>query len=215
METLYVVLFPIIAIQQQLIDVFVYLTNSIGISIILLSLAIYSLTRPLIRMGEKIEQNHKKIQDSMVEELRYVKSHYKGEAQFNEIERIYKAKNYHPIQSLKSAASLAVQIPFLLSSMLMLLSYQPLVGESFGFLTDLSKPDMQFGSVNVLPFLMAGITLLESIIKQDMTFGEKIKFNIITLVVIVLIYNLPSAIVLYWMTNNLVSLARTGLRATL
>jgi YidC/Oxa1 family membrane protein insertase len=213
LETL---LFPLIYLLETALEIFRSLTGNYGAAITSLSMFVAAVSYPLSRYSQRVELREKLLQETMAPKIRDAKRNFKGERQFNEIEKIYQAHNYHPIKSLKSVAGIAFQLPFLIASLLLLMDYRPLAGEHFLFLNDLSKPDAFFllggVSVNVLPILMASITVCETAIKPEMTPDGRIKFYFITFGLLLLVYALPSAVVLYWTTNNTISLTRSLVR---
>ena len=217
MELLETILFPLIYVLELALEIFQGLTGSYGIAIILLSVFVAIVTYPLSIHAQKIELRDKHLHQAMEPKLQYAKTNFKGERQFNEIEKIYKEHNYHPIKSVKSAAGFALQLPFLLSCLLLLWNFQPLAGQSFLFLTDLSQPDGTFSvganAINILPLVMVAITLCETAIKPELALMGRVRFSMITLVILALIYTLPSAVVLYWTTSNTISLVRTFIRS--
>ena len=216
MEILETILSPLIYVLEVVLEFFQGLSGSYGLAIILLSVFVAIITYPLAIRAQKIELKDKLQHQAMAPKLHYAKSNFKGERQFNEIEKIYKKHNYHPIKSVKSAAGFVLQLPFLLSCLFLLWDYQPLAGRSFLFLADLSQPDGIFlvGStaINILPLVMVAITLCETAIKPELTLMGRVKFSIITMVILAMIYSLPSGVVLYWTSTNTISLARTFLR---
>ena len=82
------------------------------------------------------------------------------------------------------------------------------------FLSDLGSPDqliplsfMGAGvNLNILPLLLTGVAIVESIIKRNATKSGRLKFMIVATVIVILIYPLPAAVCLYWFTSNVVSL---------
>ena len=73
----------------------------------------------------------------------------------------------------------------------------------FGILKNLASPDalISFGNihVNVLPILMTLINVISSeIYAKGMKFKEKIQLYGMALIFLVLLYNSPSGLVLYW-----------------
>jgi len=219
MELLETLLFPLIYVLEVFLEFFNSYTGSYGIAIILLSVFVAILTYPLAIYGQRLEVRDKKLHEVMAPKILHAKQNFKGEQQFNEIEKIYKEHNYHPIKSVKSAAGFVLQLPFLLSCLLLLWDYPPMAGQDFLFLDDLSQPDELFFvagiGVNIMPLVMTAITLWETSIKPEMTPEGRINFTIITLVILALIYTLPSAVVLYWTTSNVISLARTVARKSI
>lgn len=219
MEYLETILFPLIYVLGAVLEVFQDFTGSYGIAIILLSVFVSVITYPLAIHAQKIELRDKQLHEAMAPKLQYAKTNFKGERQFNEIEKIYAEYSYHPIKSVKSVAGFALQLPFLLSCLFLLWKFPPLVGQSFLFLADLSQPDGVFSvgaiGINILPLVMVSVTLCETAIKPELTLGGRAKFSIITLVILALIYSLPSAVVLYWTTSNTISLIRTFIRRSM
>lgn len=213
MEVIETILFPIIFILRASLEVFFQAVGNYGVAIVFLAILVSIITWPLDKYAKKFELKYKRIHDAMAPKLKEAKKNFKGEQHFHEIERIYKEHNYHPIKSIASVTGFALQLPFLLSSLILLISHPPLEGSGFLFLSDLSRPDglFQMGGVelNLLPPTMALITLIETAMKTDMSKEAKLKFRIITLGILALIYSLPSAVVLYWMMINVISLFRT------
>ena len=112
MEFLETILFPLIYLLEFVLEVFQGLTGSYGMAIILLSAFVAVITWPLAFHAHKIELRDKQLHQAMAPKLQYAKANFKGEQQFNEIEKIYQEHNYHPIKSVKSAAGFVLQLPF-------------------------------------------------------------------------------------------------------
>ena len=112
---------------------------------------------------------------------------------------------------------LLFQIPFLLAALFLLIDYPPLAGQPFGFIADLSQPDrlLELGnavSINVVPLLLTAVALLDSALKPEATPQSRIKFLIVSLVLVVLIYPLPAGVCVYWLASNVFSLAGSATR---
>lgn len=199
-----------------LLSAILTVTSSAGLAIILLSLAVFLVTRPLRRAAERVQQREIDIQRQMEAPIREAKARFKGEARFNEIERIYQQFGYHPIKSMRSTLVFVVQIPFLLSALFLLIDNPLLQGVPFLAIGDLGKPDQLlplplsdvFGvsSANLLPIAMLCISIAESFVARSAVAQANLRSNIIGVVIFVIVYSLPSALVLYWTCNNLWSL---------
>jgi membrane protein insertase Oxa1/YidC/SpoIIIJ len=104
-----------------------------------------------------------------------------------------------------------LQIPFLISALLLLSSYPPLSAQPFLVINDLSRPDellpMGAATINLLPILICLTALAESAI-NDADGRTKLRFLIVTGVIAVLIYAAPAGVCLYWLTSNMLSLGR-------
>lgn len=195
----------------------VALTGSQGLAIILLSIVVFICITPLRKFAARMQQEETAIQNKLAAPIREAKAKYKGEAQFNEIERIYKEFNYHPIKSTRSALGLVVQIPFLLSALLLLLHHPEMQGTPFLFIHDLGASDGLIrlplgGPVNVLPVVMLGLSVIESLMAAEGRLSMALRDNMIGVVIFVIVYPLASALVLYWTCNNVWSLLSAIIR---
>jgi hypothetical protein len=88
-----------------------------------------------------------------------------------------------------------------------------LEGASFGPISDLGSPDALIAAgsitINVLPFVMTAINLLSAAVYANkMPFKSKVQLFIMAALFLVLLYNSPSGMVLYWTCNNLFSLVK-------
>ena len=86
-----------------------------------------------------------------------------------------------------------------------------LAGESFFFLTDLSKQDQLINlfdfKINLLPILMTIINILSSYVyTEKLSKSEKFQLYITAIVFLFLLYTSPSGLVFYWTCNNIFSL---------
>jgi YidC/Oxa1 family membrane protein insertase len=216
MHFLEFVLSPIIWLMRQVLELAHGLTGSYGLAIVLLSLAVTLATYPLALISRRAEEKEKALQDAMKPGLDEAKAKYKGEQRFNAIEKVYKAHNYHPIKALRSLGGLALQLPFLIAALLLLVDYAPLAGVPFLVIADLARPDGLIGlgelSVNLLPLLMVAVSLLDAWANPLMGREAVGRFVILALGLFILVYALPAAVVLYWTSNNVWALARTLMR---
>jgi hypothetical protein len=120
---------------------------------------------------------------------------------------------------LRSSLGLIIQIPFFIAAYHFIVSLEQLKNVSFLFIKDLSMSDgaLQFGgmTVNILPILMTVINLVSGAV-YTCGFAPKEKAQLygMAAVFLVLLYNSPSALVLYWTANNLFSLAKNILQKT-
>lgn len=220
MAILKTILFPIIEVMKFILEAGYGIFQSYGMAIIILSIVITIATLPVSKYAVKLQKAENALQKKLVPRVREAKSVYKGEEQFLAIEKIYKEFNYHPINSIRSVAGLALQIPFLLSALLLLLSYAPLDGASFGIIGDLGKPDALISLpatiplvpsyINILPIIMVALSITESFVSPDITAESMPKANIVAGVLFLLVYALPVAVVFYWTCNNFWSLLRAA-----
>lgn len=183
------------------------------VAIIGVSLVISLLTLPLYQMAEAVQKKERDIQKGMAKWTSHIRKTFKGDERFMMQQYYYKINNYSPLQALNGSLSLLLQIPFFMAAYHFLSNLEILNGTSVGPIADLGAPDALFKigslSVNVLPVLMTVINCVASFIYLK-GFGLKDKIQTYGLAVIflVLLYNSPSALVIYWTCNNIFSLVK-------
>ena len=128
-----------------------------GYAIIGVSLAVSFLTLPMYVKAEKLQDIQRDILKKMEKKLESIKRNFKGDKKYMLISAYYKKNSYHPLMVLRSSLSLFIMIPFFMAAYIFLSEPRLLSGESFFFLTDLSKQDQLinlFGlRLNLLPIL--------------------------------------------------------------
>jgi membrane protein insertase Oxa1/YidC/SpoIIIJ len=213
MYILEVVLTPVVWLMELVLGFYVFLFSSIGISILFTSFTFTLLLLPVQKIANRVEkrigEKIKKIDD----EVKVLGSELKGEKLFLATEIIYERNGYHPIQSVGMGASFFAMLPVLISAILLFTSSEVLIDISFLFIDDLSKPDGLLGIVNVLPLLMLLITLLDAKLRFKDDKKRQYRFFFISLVFLVIVYRLPSGLVLYWTGSNIMSLILNRLQS--
>ena len=184
-----------------------------GITLIGVSLVISLSTLPLYRKADKIQREAREKQKSMQDWITHIRKTFKGDERFMMLQAYYKLNNYSPISSLKSAFPLLLQIPFFTAAYHFLSHLQALNGASFLLISDLGQPDslIKIGSftINLLPILMTTINCVSSAVYlKGFPIKDKIQTYGMAMVFLVLLYNSPSGLVVYWTCNNLFSLIK-------
>jgi len=206
MEFLATVLFPIIAAMRYLLDAFHSLFGSWGLSIVALSVSVSFLVLPLQRFGRRVESKIEKLTSSVNAEVAMLDSSLKGEKRFEKIEKIYQSHGYHPIHQVLSGASILVILPVLISAVVLFNNHPQIVGSEFLFISDLSMPDGLLWNLNLLPGLMFLVTMFDAFSRFHDNKTGLYKFLLLSIVLAVLVYNLPSALLIFWIFNNLLSM---------
>jgi membrane protein insertase Oxa1/YidC/SpoIIIJ len=103
-------------------------------------------------------------------------------------------------------------LPVLIASILLLTTHGLLQGVPFLFIPDLSQPDRLLGGVNALPLLMFALTALDAFFRYRNDAGSLRKFMFVSIVLVVLVYNMAAGLVLYWIASNLISFGLTCFR---
>jgi len=206
------VLSPIILLMEILLSLYVGLFSSIGFSILILSVTFSIALIPLVRLGRSLENRISQKTQKVNAEVTELKGHLKGERLFLATEEVFEKYNYHPIHSVGMSASLLVSLPVLISAVFLFTSDGLLPGQSFLFIGDLSQPDGLFGIINALPLLMFAITFIDARLRFSDDPQSKNRFLIISVILFLLVYNLPSGLILYWVGNNLITFLYVVLR---
>ena len=196
-----------------------------GLAVMVLSVLVGILMKPLSRIADRLQDQVHETDARLAPELAAIKKQYKGEEQSEKIIAMYKNAGVHPLYSLKSLAGVFVVIPVFIGAFDMLAENIHLSGESFLWIADLSHPDaflqlpfsLPFfgGYLNLLPFIMTGFSYVASKLHShpamDAATRRKHSRNLVLMALgfLVLFYTFPAGMVLYWTTNNLISVIKT------
>ncbi len=196
-----------------------------GPAIMLLSVCVGFLMLPLSRIADRMQQQVNRTEARLAPELARIKREFKGEQQAAKTLALYKTERVHPLYSLKSLLGVAVVIPVFIGAFDMLAENIYLMNTSFLWIEDLSRPDefmrMPFdlpffgGGINLLPWLMTGLSVWASLLHKPLALQADLRQrqvrNMILLAAafFVLFYTFPAGMVLYWTTNNLISVAKS------
>ncbi|UTC68191.1 MULTISPECIES: membrane protein insertase YidC [unclassified Treponema] len=183
----------------------------IGLSIIILSLGINLITLPIYNVAEKWQEKERFIQKRMKPKVKDIKSVFKGDEQYMILSAYYRQNSYHPLYALRSLFALFIQIPFFIAAYQLLSELPALKESSFLFLNDLGSPDKLVNvgavSLNLLPILMTVINLAASAVyTRGLELKDKLTLYVTAFLFLILLYDSPSGLVLYWTLNNLFSL---------
>lgn len=204
---------PLVIFMKFILDLSYNLTDSYGLSIVLLSLVVNTVLLPLYYLAEKWQNAERNVQAKMLPELTTVKKEYSGEERYIKTTEVYKKHKYHPIFSLRTTFGFLIQVPFFIAAYTLLSKYKGFDGVSFLFVENLALTDglISIGtlSINVLPILMTLFNLISSFVyTKGLTAGEKYKLLFIAFLFLFLLYSSPAALVMYWTLNNIYSLAK-------
>ena len=188
-----------------------------GIAIIILTLITKVLLWPLGQKSYKSMGQMKKLQPLMAE----IREKYKNDRKKmnEEVMGLYKTYKINP---MGGCLPMVVQIPIFIALYRMLyetieLRHAPF----FGWINDLSAPDRLFNFAFSIPFMQApyGIPVLTVVMGATMFLQQKMsppmgdpaqaKMMMLMPIVFTFIFiNFPSGLVLYWLVNNVFSIAQ-------
>lgn len=213
-HTLYLlIIYPLQLFFELVFSVAYKGTGNYGYAIIWLSLIINIVVLPLYLRADKIQKEQRVIEGKLNPGIKHIREAFKGDERFMMLQMFYKINHYHPVMSLRSAASLLLQIPFFMAAYNLLSSLRWLNGVPFWFIKDLGLPDAMFSvggfSINILPILMTLINVISSAVyTRESSAREKVQVYGMAALFLVLLYNSPSGLAFYWMLNNVFSLVK-------
>ena len=170
---------------------------SIVALVVLLKIAFYWLNASAYRSMAKMKAINPKVME-MRERLKD-----KPQQMQQEMMRIYREEKVNP---LGGCLPIVVQIPFFIALYWVLLSSVEMRNAPWiGWIHDLSQKDPYY----VLPLLMTGSTLFQTWLNPTPPDPVQAKMMwIMPLVFSVMFFVFPAGLVLYWLTNNLLSIAQ-------
>jgi len=203
------ILAPFIYLIRKIFEISYNLTENYGISVLLLSFTISLLLLPIFIYIEKAKKRDDVIKKRMQPLIDEIKQVYTGQERFYYLKTLTRQFGYSQFKALIPILSLLVQIPFFIAAYEYLETLEVLKGVSFGPLSDLSQPDHLFGIVNLLPVLMTVVNLLTVwFYTRNGNTSERKQMVIVAGAFLILLFNLPSGLVLYWTMNNLFAFLR-------
>lgn len=184
-----------------------------GIAITGVSVIVSLLSLPLYIKAEETQKAERVIQEKMRKRVTSIRKNFSGDEKYMILSTYYRQNGYHPLFALRSSVGLLVQVPFFIAAYNFLSGLDALNGQSFMGIPDLGQPDRLVSAggfeLNVLPVLMTAINVVSGFIyTRGLPVKEKIQLNAVAIAFLVLLYNSPSALVLYWTLNNLFSLIK-------
>ncbi len=182
-----------------------------GAALIGLGICVSLMSLPLYLRADAIQKSiTQKKKDIGIWE-KHIKKAFRGDERFMMLNRYYSITGYHASDPIKAALPLILQIPFFTAAYHMLTNAAGLSGIAFAGIPDLSLPDAMLCAgdirINILPVVMTLINIVSAVIyTRGMSLNQKLQPWILALVFLVLLYDSPSGLVIYWLTNNLFSL---------
>ena len=186
--------------------------NAIG-AVFGVSLAINFLALPLYNIADSLQEKERLASRKLEPRVKRIKAAFKGDEQFMMLQTYYRQNGYHPLYALRASLSILIEIPFFIAAYHFLSHNEALRGSSFWIFRDLGAPDglLHIGTfpVHILPVLMTLINFVSgAVYAKDAPVREKIQLVAIASIFLVLLYNSPSGLVLYWILNNIFSLVK-------
>ena len=208
-----IILSPITQLIEISYRIFSKMFSNTGIALLGVSLTVTLLCLPLYIVAEKWQDIERDKMSKMRPGVERIKKFFKGDEQYMILSAFYRQNHYHPIMALRSSFGILIQIPFFLAAYHTLSALPELQGASFLFITDMGLSDEAFKigsfSVNILPVLMTLINCISgAIYSKGHYLREKVQIYAMAAVFLVVLYNSPAGLVVYWTMNNILSLLK-------
>ena len=208
-----IILSPITQIIEIAYRVFDKMFDNTGIALLGVSFTVTLLCLPLYIVAEGWQETERNIQAKMKDGIARIKQAFKGDEQYMILSTYYRQNHYHPIMALRSSFGILIQVPFFFAAYHILSSLPELQGKHFLFIKDMGKPDAIFTvhgfAINILPILMTLINCISgAIYSKGHELREKLQIYGMAALFLVVLYNSPAGLVVYWTMNNLFSLVK-------
>ncbi|MCR5290545.1 MAG: membrane protein insertase YidC [Treponema sp.] len=208
-----VIIYPLYTIIELAYTLIEKITSNSGIAVIGVSATITILCLPLYAVAEHWQEIERETERRLQPQVDLFKQIFKGDERYMITSAYYRENHYSPIMALRSSFSLLIQIPFFIAAYTFLSHLPDLQGESFLFIKDMGVPDASFyiGSfaVNILPIAMTAINIISgTVYTKGLPVKEKIQIYGMALIFLVILYQSPSGLVLYWTMNNVFGLIK-------
>ena len=192
-----------------------------GVAIILLTLLVRILFWPLTH---KSTESMKRMQE-LQPQIKALQEKHKKDPQRaqQEVMKFYKENKVNP---MGGCLPMFVQIPVFIALFTVLRNAIELRYAGFLWISDLSQPENLFagsvpvvGSLNILPILMSVSMIFQQKLSSPATAAtpeqqqqQKMMMFMMPIMMLFFFYSMPSGLVLYWTTSNLLMIGQTGFR---
>ncbi len=186
-------------IARNVLETFYGWTGNYGVAIIMLTILLQAILFKFTLIQLKSAAQMKKIQP----EMKRLQTKYKGNAEMLNRETLALYQK-HKVNPLAGCLPMLIQLPIFLALFNALRTSWSLHGAKFVFwITDLSSKDPYY----LLPILMGAVMFFQQ--RGNIPAGtdpaQAAMFKYMPLIFTLLFMNFPSGLVLYWLTNSLIT----------
>ncbi|MDR2943176.1 MAG: YidC/Oxa1 family membrane protein insertase [Treponema sp.] len=212
-----IIIYPLVQIIEIIFWAGYKIFKTNGLAVICVSFAVTFLCLPLYITAEKWQKIERGITRRLKPKIDKIKAVFSSDEQYMILSTYYRQSHYHPLYGLRGSLGLLIQIPFFIAAYTFLSHLDILKGSSFFFIRDLGAPDGLLlinnggggGRFNILPLIMTLINCAAgAIYSKNLYIKDKVQIYGLALAFLVLLYNSPSGLVLYWTMNNIFSLVK-------
>ena len=183
--------------------------GSYGVAAIILAITVSVIMIYPLRWAHKVSAKEQSIMAALLPNLQRIKQESSGAEQHRRISLLYSSYGYHPIYAVRTLAGLLIQVPALVLTYFMFDRLVEITGVPFLLVQDLGQPDgLLKNEGNALPFIMTTINLLAALFTPNISKSELLKSAIVSVLIFFLLYDVKSALLIFWTANNVILLAK-------
>ena len=201
-----IILSPLVYILTLIFNLFASLIPSYPLLVIIVFAAAISLIlKPLQKPLRRIENETTETIKTIENEFKKGSKNLNEEEKFYLKDQLYKKYSYNPFKSFYQAISFFALIPFLVS-VIIVFDNSPFLDRTLEWGFALNKPDELLFGYNILPVFMFFSTYVDSIFRYKNDQSAKNRFLVISVVLFFLVYSMPSALIIFWISMNLMNM---------
>lgn len=206
-------IYPIVYILELIFSLVYQMIGSAGYSVIAVSIIVSIMVLPMYIRSDAMQEKERDEQNRLSHWVKHIRRTFKGDERFMILQEYYRQNHYHPLYVLRGSLSMLLEVPFFIAAYYFLSHLALLQGTSFHIIRDLGAPDALISigsiSINVLPILMTLINFVSgAIYTKGFPLKDKLQLYGLAVLFLVLLYDSPSGLVIYWTMNNLFSLGK-------
>ncbi len=203
--------------------------HNYGVAIILLTMIVRILFWPLTHKStEKMRENSEKMQ-LVQPKVKALQEKYKSNPVKlrEETMKIYQEHGFNPMGMMGGCLPMFVQLPVFVALYTVLRNAIELRYAGFLWIADLSAPENLLmgkipivGALNILPLIMSASMVVQQKMSSpnlaaatpEQQQQQKMMMVMMPIMMLFFFYSMPSGLVLYWTTSNLLMIAQIGIR---
>jgi YidC/Oxa1 family membrane protein insertase len=207
------IIFPIEHIIEVIYTLIYKVFDTPVIALIGVSLAVTLLSLPFYIIAEKMQETERQTINRLKPKIDKIKQVFKGDEQYMILSTYYRQNGYHPLYALRNSLNIIIQIPFFIAAYNFITHLESLRGVPLSYIADLGRPDALFNiggyPINILPIIMTLINCYAgAVYTKQLGLRDRLQVYGTAFVFLILLYNSPSGLVLYWTMNNALSLVK-------
>ena len=208
----FILIQPLVLLIEFIFTEMYRIFGNYGVAIIMVSVVVNILIFPLYKRSDAMQEQEREKQRQMERWVKHIRKTFRGDERFMMLSTYYRQQDYQPINAVRGSLSLLLQIPFFIAAYHYLSSVN-IQGASFLFLQNLGEADhlLRIGghAFHLMPILMTLINFVSgAIYTKGFPLKDKLQLYVLACVFLVVLYQSPSGLVLYWTMNNLFSLLK-------